>query len=267
MKKTHFIFLIAFLISTLNAKADVELKEISLCHEDNEVFPWLLNNENGLIHKQMKLIEKEAKVKFKLISMPWKRCQLLAKMGEIDGILSASPTPTRLETYEYPKDKKGELDRELRMHEDQFIVYKNKNTDLDYKDGKFINLGNAAVAVELGYSVQEKLTAMGITVYTSFNSLNDLLNVLNNGTLKAAVLQDYATRYALANFGKKLPFPNVVTIPEPFVKVDQYIAFNRIFANSHRTLIDNIWQACKNSRSNPEYTNLKEQLLKKILRN
>ena len=262
MKKTHFIFLTLFLLFSFNIKADVELKEISLCHEDNEVFPWLLNNQNGLIHKQMQIIEKEAKVKFKLISIPWKRCQLLVKMGEIDGVLSASPTPSRLETYEYPKNKKGELDRDFRMHEDQFIVYKNKNSDIDYKNGKFINLGNAAVAVELGYSVQEKLTAMGITVYTSFNSLNDLLNVLSNGTLKAAVLQDYTTRYALENSAKK--FPNVVTIPEPFVKVDQYIAFNRIFANSHRSLVDNIWTGCKKSRSAPEYVNLKEQLMKQI---
>lgn len=246
-------------------QANASVKEVSLCHEDNEVFPWLVGNESGLVHKQIQIIEADTKIKFKIISMPWKRCQLLVKMGEVDGLLSASPTPVRLETYEYPKNSKGELNREARMHEDQFVVYKNKNSTIDYQDGKFSNLGKLPIAVELGYSVQEKITSMGIPVYTSFNSLNDLLNVLNNGTIQAAVLQDYSTRYSLAN--SKTKFPNLITIKEPFVKVDQYIAFNRIFANSNRALIETIWKSCQNSRSNPEYLKLKDQLFKKIFGN
>lgn len=225
--------------------------EITICHEDITVYPWLKEDGEGLLHFQVKLIEKISNIKINLMPLPWKRCQLMAKMGKINGILSASFTKDRVTWSQYPTKTDGEVDRDYRLHTDSFLIYVNKSSNIKWINKKFENLGSTVVGVQLGYSAQEELTRMKIPVYTSFSTSVELLRAVSNNFIQAAVLQHYSTNKELKHHPEYAK--HIKTMDEPFKVVDQYITFNKFFYSKNQDIADKIWKATKESRNNPEY--------------
>lgn len=235
-----------------NAYADgTSPVEIKLCYEDVSVYPWITGDMKGLVIQELQQVEKIADVKIKYIRLPWKRCQIDAQNGKLDGLIAASFTKERTNWGVYPTKKNGELDRNQRLHMDSFIVYITKNSPIRFENGRFENLGNNPVGVQLGYSVGTDLAEQGYATHSSFSTALDLIQALDAGVLNVAVLQNHATIKTLNDFPKLKR--NIKALKHPFKVADQYLLFTKKFYSKHPEICNRIWKTIPIARESAEY--------------
>lgn len=249
MKFVGFLLILFFLT---NSKASGEtLPEIRLCYEDVTVHPWITGDRKGLVIQELQQVEKITKIKFKYIRLPWKRCQIDAQNGKLDGLIAASFTKERTNWGVYPTLKTGELDRSQRLHTDSFMVFITKGSPIRFKDGRFLNLGAQLIGVQLGYSVGTDLEEQGYATHSSFSTAQDLIQALNASVVTVAVLQKYATLKTL-NDNPKLKH-NIVALKPPFKVADQYLLFTKKFYSQYPEISNRIWKAIPMARESAEY--------------
>ncbi len=240
--------------------------EIRLCYEDVSVFPWITGDDKGLALTELHLVEKTLKIKFTLSRLPWKRCQLEAQYGNFEGIIAASFNQERTNWGVYPyNDTEGEhlenLEREYRMHTDSFYVYVRKDSNIQWVNNKFENIGKNAVGVQLGYSVGDDVSKLGYPVHSSFTDAKDILKEMDMGIINVSVLQDHeAVRILNENPSLK---KNIKRLEPPFKVADQYLLFTRTFYTKNTALTKEIWRAFSVARQSPEYKKQEAILLGK----
>lgn len=244
------LLLISFLFLS-NLFAGTTQPEIKLCYEDVSVYPWITGDMKGLVIQELQQVEKIAKVKFKYIRLPWKRCQIDAQNGKLDGLIAASFTKERTNWGVYPTKKSTELDRNLRLHTDSFLVFISKGSPIRFENGRFENLENHLIGVQLGYSVGTDLVEQGHAIHSSFSTAHDLIQALDASVVTVAVLQKYATIKTL-NDNPKLK-NNIVALKQPFKVADQYLLFTKKFYSSNQEISNRIWNAIPMARESAEY--------------
>ena len=255
MKLILIPILLMFLQPSLNA-AD----PIRLCYEDVTVFPWITGDEDGLALIEIKIIEEELGIKFTLIRLPWKRCQIEAEAGKVEGLIAASYTKERAVWGVYPTLSNGELDVDKRLHTDSFHVYVRKDSKIQFKNGKFINIAMNEIGVQLGYSVGSDLKDQGYNVHSSFASAYDLLKQLDIKALNVAVLQNHESKRMLKIHPELNK--NIRRIPEPYRIKDQYLLFTKTFFAKNETLVKSIWKSVARARKSQKYKLAEEKILK-----
>ena len=245
------LLLISFLfLSNLYASGTAQ-PEIRLCYEDVSVHPWITGDMKGLVIQELQQVEKIAKVKIKYIRLPWKRCQIDAQNGKLDGLIAASFTKERTNWGIYPTKKSGELDRDLRLHTDSFLVFISKGSPIRFENGRFQNLENHLIGVQLGYSVGNDLVDQGYAIHSSFSTAFDLIQALDASVVTVAVLQKYATIKTLEDNPKLKN--NIVALKQPFKVADQYLLFTKKFYSSNPEISNRIWNAIPMARESAEY--------------
>ena len=246
-------FILLFLLTHFNNAFanDANLPEIRLCYEDVSVHPWITGDMKGLVIQQLQIIEKINKVKFKYIRLPWKRCQIEAKMGKIDGLIAASYTKVRTEWGVYPTYKNGNLNRNQRLHTDSFVIFKTKNSPIVYENGKFLNLDTHKIGVQLGYSVGNDLEDQGYPTYSSYSTARDLILALDSNLISVAILQNHATNKVLDENPKLKN--NIIALKPPFKIADQYLLFTKRFYSKNKKTSDQIWSSITNARESADY--------------
>lgn len=254
--------IILFLVCLVFQKTAIAADEIKLCYEDTVVFPWITGDETGLVFTELNHIEKKLNIKFKYIRMPWKRCQFEALSGNMDGLIAASFTKERTAWGVYPTDSSGNIDGELRLHTDSFYVFVRKDSVITFKNGKFENLKNNPIGVQLGYSVGSDLKDQGYAIHSAFSTAADLLNELEFQSLQVAVLQNHeSTRIINANPKYK---KNIRRLVPPFKIANQFLLFTKLFFQKNEKLAKTIWQAMPEARNNTNYKKQEQILLKTL---
>lgn len=255
------VFLIGLSLNSAIAVATPAPSAIKLCYEDVSVFPWITGDETGLVFTELKQIEKKLNIKFTYIRLPWKRCQFEGQSGNVDGLIAASFTKERTNWGVYPTDEAGELNRQLRFHTDSFYVYTRKDSAIKFRNGKFENLGNNQIGVQLGYSVGTHLKDAGYAIHSSFSTAYDLLKELDYSALEVAVLQDHESTKIL-NENPKFK-KHVVRLTPPYKVADQYLLFSKIFFNKYPEVSKAIWNAIPEARKSEQYSKQEQKLLAK----
>jgi polar amino acid transport system substrate-binding protein len=237
-------------------------QEITLCYENVTVFPWITGDDQGVGISELHLVEKKTAVKFKMVRLPWKRCQLEAQKGNFDGIISASFNDERATWGVYPFSEKNKIEPDYRMHTDSFYIYTRKDGPIHWKNGKLLNLGDNKVGVQLGYSVGNELIKQGYPIHSNFTSAVDLIKEIDRGIVQVAVLQDHEATHVLSTItelGKR------IVRNEPAFKIaDQYLLFTKTFFNHNQELSKKIWKAFSSVREGQDYKTLVENELKNL---
>lgn len=251
------LILLLFTIVQTPAKA---AGPIRLCYEDVTVFPWITGDEEGLALIEVKMVEEELGLRFNLIRLPWKRCQMEAEAGKIEGLIAASYTKERAAWGVYPTLSNGELDVDKRLHTDSFHVYIRKDSKIQFKNGKFIDLGLNEIGVQLGYSVGTDLKAQGYNVHSSFASAYDLLKQLDIKAINVAVLQNHESKRILQLHPELSK--NIRRVNGPYKIKDQYILFTKSFYDKNEALVKSIWKSVARARKSQKYKLAEEKVLK-----
>lgn len=229
--------------------------EIRLCYEDVTVFPWITGDDKGVVINQLHIVEKKLKLKFTMVRLPWKRCQLEARKGNFDGIIAASYNDERAEWGQYPA-------KEYRLHTDRFYIYTRKESPIIWQDGKLLNLGKNEVGVQLGYSVGTFIQKLGYPLHSNFTTALDLIKELHRGIINVAVLQDHETVRVLSSFPE---FKETIVRQQPPFKVaDQFLLFTKKFYGQNEKLSKRIWKTISTVRESNEYKTMVENELKQI---
>lgn len=232
---------------------------LKFCQPDVFPSPWLHKDKSGLLDYQIKYIEKKMNMKIETYSLPWNRCILETTMGQYDAIIGPNYSRERDLKFSFPKDENDQLIDKYRLKQEDSIVLVNKNSNISWKNNKFKNIENNSIAVSLGFASEHILKDMNIKTYTSFHSIEEILDVLNKGSIKVAVLQKSV---ALANIRKspsKYPFIRVEE--EPFTSTSQFLAFNKIFYSNRKELVFQIWTLLEEVKKDPGYIKLYNKLM------
>ncbi len=244
-----FVFCLSISLSLPVFSAAPEV--VKLCYEDVGVYPWITGDEKGLALMQLKSVSKNLGIKIKFVRLPWKRCQIQARGGLVDGIIAASFSRERTEWGTYPTIENDKLEREYRLHTDSFYVYTRKDSTINFSESIFHNLEQNPIGVQLGYSVGNDLKDAGLKTASSYTTPYDLLKALDMGMLKVAVLQNFAALKTLEEHPdlKK----NILKQEPPFKVADQYVVFNTKFFEKNKDLCLRIWKNISFVRNGPDY--------------
>jgi polar amino acid transport system substrate-binding protein len=235
--------------------------EIKLCYEDVSVFPWITGDDKGLVITELHIVEKMLNLRFKLIRLPWKRCQIEAQAGNLDGLIAASFNKDRAVWGVYPTDDDNTIEREYRLHTDSFFVFIRKDSNIKWENNHFENLGKNQVGVQLGYSVGSDLKDAGYPIHASFTTAHDILKELDFNAINVAVLQNHETTITLNEH--PILKKNIVRLGQPFKIADQYLLFTRPFYTQNKELSRKIWHAIAQARKSKEYVKNEESLIGK----
>lgn len=251
------LLLISLLITLFSLPTFAE--PVRLCYEDVVVFPWITGEKQGLALTELLYIEKKLNLRFKYTRLPWKRCMLEAQSGKVDALIAASFTKERTRWGVYPTKPNGQLDSNLKLHSDRYIVYVRDDSPIRWEKGKFTNIGSNQVGVQLGYSVGEDLKEAGYSVYSTSSTAAELFEALQKKIVNVAVLQHMPSLKAL----NEKPFLNqgISLMPEPFKEMDQYLLFTKRFYNQHPEICHKIWNTIPLVRESAEYNKIKKKLL------
>ncbi|WP_434632095.1 substrate-binding periplasmic protein [Chromobacterium sp. CV08] len=226
---------------------------LTLCHEDTESYPWLLNDGNGLNQSMMRMVGRKLGIVIDTKPMPWLRCMHEVQDGRIDGLYKIRFTPERLQLGAFPMQD-GQPDPALRMMTDSYSLYRLKGSNLRW-DGRIISHADKGIAAQAGFAVVDQLQQMGLHVDNSSRSATAILYKLLLGRTDGAALQTGEADHALSS--DPALRAGLEKLEPPLQITPYYLIFSHRFFQQHPDTVRLIWQTVATVRSSPEYRALR----------
>lgn len=252
MKRTR-MFLTALALSSVASVASVALAadkpaSMTLCYENESVYPWVLKDRPGLNNILLDAVEKKIGVKLEQVAKPWKRCQEEMKGGAVDGIFSASYKTERLELGIYPTagDK---ADPSKAMMMDGYTLFRLKGNNNVQWDGTKLTVPGS-VGAQPGYSIIDQLKSLGAKVDDGGRTAEDNLRKLAAGRVDAVALQTLEGNNLMANaeFAEKIEKVSPTLVDKPY-----YLMLSKQFVGKYADFAKEIWDAVAEVRDSAEF--------------
>ena len=236
---------------------------LTLAYENKHNFPFYIGNSEEVVPEKPGLavdailaLQKKVDVKIQLTRCPWKRCFALMEAGQVDGVFIASFKPERMQQGVYPT-KNGEVDPTRRVTSITYILYKTKDSPLQWDGKQFLNL-DGAIGAPLGYSISGDLRKMGIPVDESENTLTDL-SKLTLGRVKGVAALELSGDFYLKSDPKK--FKDIMKVDPPLETKAYYLMFSHQFMKTNAPLAETLWNAIPQIRESEEFHQMNAKYL------
>jgi polar amino acid transport system substrate-binding protein len=221
---------------------------LKFCHEDVDVYPWVLKDRAGLNIAHLKAVEQKLGVKIETQPLPWKRCQEDLREGKVDGIFAASFKTERLEIGVYPMagDKP---DSARAMMYDGYSLYRIKGANAQW-DGKKLTV-SGSVGAQPGYSIVDQLKQLGAKVDEGAKTADDNLKKLIAGRVDAVALQTLEGDNAISTtpeFASKVEKVTPPLVDKPF-----FLMLSKQFVAKYGDFSKDVWKALADVRESPDY--------------
>lgn len=246
--------------STHLARAQSNPAGITLCHENEDSYPWILKAKPGYSLILIKEIEQQLAIPIKLLARPWKQCMDDVKSGAVDGAINASYSKERAEFAAFPVKMDGDPDASKRMYRATYALYRQKGGSIDF-DGHKITAATGTVGAQTGFSIIAQLKQLGIKVDDSMTKADELLKQVASGKLQAAALQTTEADDALRDADLKGKIERVAT---PLVEKPYYTVFNKAFELKYRQSVREVWRLEGKVRDSPEFKAKVAHLVKTV---
>jgi polar amino acid transport system substrate-binding protein len=215
-------------------------KKIKICFQDVDWPPYTFGpdsrfNGQGALPELLTYIEKDVGVKFEFFAIPWKRCQKIVALNEMDGALETSYREERLKMGRFPW-KDGGPDATRMTHASTYVLYKTKDSMFELTDSDDTDM--ALVAVERGYAGGSDLKEMGvktIEVATPEAGLNMVISGRAHGFITLEDVADYIIEKN-RNFSTR-----ITKSSKPFKIKNYYLLFSHGFYYNHPKTSEQIW--------------------------
>jgi polar amino acid transport system substrate-binding protein len=251
MKHIRFTVLLATLLLLTQSGVAAE-PTVKICHENEDSFPWLFKDRQGLTVALIQIAERSYGGKVELIPLPWKRCLNEAKNGAIDGILKISYSAERTEFLVYPMTG-DKPDANKRLLNDTYSLYRMRGSAAANWDGKSLKI-DGLVGAQSGFSVVQQLITLGARVDDAIRSADGNLTKLVNGRVVAVALQTNEGDISITSnpeLAGKVEKMAPVLVEKPY-----FLAFSKQFVATDKTAHQKLWDAIAAARESAEYKDL-----------
>lgn len=222
---------------------------VTLCREDQDDYPWLLNDRPGHTAIMLKMVSQKLAVPFQLVAKPWKRCLFEMQHNLVDGVVNASFTQDRSEQGVFPM-LNGRPDPSKRTHLSSYSLYRLKGTKISWDGNKF-NETNVVVGAQTSFTIVDQLRKTGLQVDDSIKSPDLLLQQVMRGAISVAALQTEEGNKLLANNPQF--HERIEKLPVPFVEKPYYLMLSKQFVSNNPGLSKKIWDTVADVRDSPEF--------------
>lgn len=235
----------------LNAlAAPREGPELTLCYEDQDSYPWVMEDGSGLNLQLLRLVEQAQHGQFTFIAVPWKRCLAGLAQGTYDGAFAASYKAERLSLGRYPLDADGRLDERKRLHTSIYALYRRKGSPVSWNGQEFRQLQGRIGSLS-GFSIVDFIRAQGAEVDETSRDPLALLRMLSHKRIEAAALQSLRGDFVLqAN-------PDLAAQLEklelPLEDKAYYLMLSNAYVASNPEQATALWDEIERQRESPTY--------------
>ncbi|ENC6658115.1 substrate-binding periplasmic protein [Aeromonas dhakensis] len=230
--------------------ADTQPRELQFCYENEDSYPWVLRNGDGLNIRLISLLSRELGLKIKLLPMPWKRCLSELAGNRMDGAFAASFVAERLAYGQYPMHGDGSPDQNRRLHLSSYSLYRLKGDNLSWSGEEFINL-RGPIGTLPGFSIMNLLKKKGATIDDGSRSPGGTLRKLLLKRIQGAALQTQRADFELASNPVWAKY--IERIPLPLERKAYYLMLSHDLVQQDPALADTIWSDIARLRQSEEY--------------
>lgn len=254
------LFLVVGLCGAAPAWSQANPDSVTLCHENEDAFPWLIKAKPGYSQIMVQHLEKQLGLPVKLSAMPWKQCLDSVKAGSVDGAINASFTKDRAEFALYPLKLDGEPDATKRMYRASYALYKAKGAAVQW-DGQKLE-ARGTFGAQRGFSIVGQLKTLGATTEDTAPTADELLERVAAGRYIAAAVQTTEAENSLASIAGlagKIERVQPVLAEKPY-----YTIFSKGFAAKHANTTREIWRLEGKIRESAEFKTAVSHLMKSV---
>jgi len=223
---------------------------LTLCYEDQDSYPWVMEDGSGLNLQLLRLVEQAQHGQFTFIAVPWKRCLAGLAQGTYDGAFAASYKAERLSLGRYPLDADGRLDERKRLHTSIYALYRRKGSPVSWNGQEFRQLQGRIGSLS-GFSIVDFIRAQGAEVDETSRDPLALLRMLSHKRIEAAALQSLRGDFVLqAN-------PDLAAQLEklelPLEDKAYYLMLSNDYVASNPEQATALWDEIERQRESPTY--------------
>lgn len=223
---------------------------LTLCYEDQDSYPWVMEDGSGLNLQLLRLVEQAQHGQFTFIAVPWKRCLAGLAQGTYDGAFAASYKAERLSLGRYPLDADGRLDERKRLHTSIYALYRRKGSPVSWNGQEFRQLQGRIGSLS-GFSIVDFIRAQGAEVDETSRDPLALLRMLSHKRIEAAALQSLRGDFVLqAN-------PDLAAQLEklelPLEDKAYYLMLSNAYVATHPQQATALWDEIERQRESPTY--------------
>lgn len=261
MRITVSVLMLGALASLpLCAAAQSNPDKVSVCHENEDAFPWLMKAKPGYSQIMMEHLENQLGVPIKLMPMPWKQCLAEMRNGTVDAAMNSSYNKERAEYSQYPLKLDGEPDATKRMYRASYALYKAKGANISWDGKKLAAAGT--IGAQTGFSIVAQLKELGAKVEDNSPTSDELLSRVAAGRYVAAALQTTEAESSLAdNAGTAA---KIERVNPPLVEKPYYTMFSKPFFAKHPQTAREIWRLQAKIRESAEFKAAVSHLMKSV---
>ncbi|AMC33819.1 hypothetical protein VN23_04000 [Janthinobacterium sp. B9-8] len=236
--------------------AENRIVNITLCHEDESSYPWILKDKKGLDIILLEMVGKKLDLVFKMKSLPWVRCLHDLKEGYVDGAFKMSFSSDRLAIARYPMQG-GIANKAQRLHSDSYSLYKRKDSTVGWNGKELLNIKGGIVGVQTGFSIISQIKELGARVDDQTRSAEINLKKLATDRVVAIALQTQEgdrTLDLIPELAKKIE-----KVTPALIEKSYYLVLSQGFYKNNIQLSNDIWMTLEKTRESAEFKTIAEQ--------
>lgn len=213
-----FSTLLFFVLST----ASYAQNPLKLCVADSTWFPFLIIKEEVISGIYIDILTKASETlgyQIQIDAVPWKRCLLLTKTGEYDGIAGVSFQQSRAEFLSYPKEMNSPEKSKFQLSQVDYVIVTHARTKFSFSGD--VQQLPTPIRSPLGFSIGKELQALGLDVDNA--ALSDdanLKKLLRDKNGSVILIREMA--HLLANNN-----PDLLIHPRPLKSKSYFLAFSK----------------------------------------
>ncbi|WP_269533237.1 ABC transporter substrate-binding protein [Chitinimonas sp. BJYL2] len=240
--------LVAILL-LMPAWAETRPAGLTFCAEDQDAFPWLLDDGRGLNVIMLSMVSRQIGIPIRIERQPWKRCMAMLQAGQFDGAFKASFVEERMAFGHYPM-LGNKPDPARRMMSETYHFYRKKGAQVSW-DGTRLSRLNGPVGAQSGFSIVAYLRSLSLGVSDSTKSVEPILRMLEAGRLGVVALQTGAADAALR---KNPDWQHKIERMEPPIQTKPYyLMLSDALVQQSPQLSKQLWDTIAAVRESPEY--------------
>jgi polar amino acid transport system substrate-binding protein len=258
MKLPPYKILLAMIFAIFLAPsyAAGQIENVVLCHEEEDSYPWLLKERQGLDILLLNMVAKKLNIKFEMRPLPWVRCLDELKNNHVDGAFKLSFSTERLDLGHYPMlGNKPNVDQ--RLHAESYSLYRLKGSLINWDGERLNNANGAIVGAQSGFSIIAQLKELGVQVDEQTRSAEIIFKKLAADRVNAVALH---TQEGDMELGRKGVFSNKIErIVPPLIEKNYYLVLSNAFYVRNPQLAKQLWAALANVRESAEFKKIVAQ--------